>query len=113
MRFTSPNPSSAGAVGYLSAKGNVEVDLVSLDELLPDTEITFVKMDVEGAEMEALRGAAETIRRNVPKLAISVYHKRNDIFDVPLFIHRLHPRYKFYLRHHSTTFSETVLFAVP
>ena len=113
MRFFTPNPFSAGTVGYLNTEGNIKVDLVSLDELLHDTDISLIKMDVEGAEMEALRGAAETIRRNMPKLAISVYHKRDDIFEIPLFIHRLHPGYKFYLRHYSTTFSETVLFAVP
>lgn len=111
LRFSNPNQCGAGAPGSLDTNGSLEVDVVSLDELLPDAEITLMKMDVEGAEMEALRGAAGTIRRNQPKLAISVYHKRNDIFEIPLFIHELHPGYKLYLRHHSTTFDETVLYA--
>jgi FkbM family methyltransferase len=113
LRFSNPNQSSAGTPGSLKNDGDLEVEVVSLDKLLPDTEISFIKMDVEGAEMEALRGAADTIRRNTPKLAISVYHKRDDIFEIPLFIHQLHPGYKLYLRHHSSTFGETVLYAVP
>ncbi len=113
LRFSNPNQTGAGTPGSLDNDGPMEVDVVSLDGLLPDTQITFMKMDVEGAEMEALRGAAGTIRRNRPKLAVSVYHKRNDIFEIPLFIHQLHPGYRFYLRHHSTTFNETVLYAVP
>jgi FkbM family methyltransferase len=113
MRFSNSNPSPGGSVGFLAAEGDFEVDVISLDEVLQDMEVSLIKMDVEGAEMEALRGAAKTIRRCTPKLAISVYHKRDDIFKIPLLIHSFYPRYKFYLRHHSTTFSETVLFAVP
>jgi FkbM family methyltransferase len=112
LRFSNPNQSDVGTPGWLDKNGSLEVEVDSLDHLLPDTEITFIKMDVEGAEIEALRGAANTIRKNTPKLAISVYHNRDDIFEIPLFIHQLHPGYRFYLRHHSTTFSETVLFAI-
>jgi FkbM family methyltransferase len=113
LRFSNPNQSIVGTPGCLDKNGSMEVDVDSLDQLLPDSEISFIKMDVEGAEIEALRGAAKTIKKNTPKLAISVYHNRNDIFEIPLLIHQIHPGYKFYLRHHSTTFSETVLFAVP
>lgn len=113
LRFYNPDQAHAGTPGRLDESGEIEVEVRGLDELLPDAEITLMKMDVEGAEMEALRGAAETIRHNRPKLAISVYHKRNDIFESLLFLHQIHAGYRFYLRHHSTTFSETVLFAVP
>jgi FkbM family methyltransferase len=113
LRFSNPNQSIVGTPGCLDKNGSMEVEVNSLDQLFPDSEISFIKMDVEGAEIEALRGAANTIIKNTPKLAISVYHNRNDIFEIPLLIHQIHPGYKFYLRHHSTTFSETVLFAVP
>ena len=114
LRFSNPAQSAlAGTPGWLDENGDQVVQVVSLDEELPNANITFMKMDVEGAENEAIKGAAETIRRNKPKLAISLYHKRDDIFEIPLLIHQLYPGYKFYLRHHSTTFSETVLFAVP
>lgn len=113
LRFSNPNQSGSGTPGKLDKDGSLEVDVVSLDALLPDSGITLIKMDVEGAEMEALRGAVDTIRRNRPKLAISIYHKRDDILEIPLFIHQLDLGYKFYLRHHSTTFDELVLYAVP
>lgn len=113
LRFANPDQAGSGAPGYLDGAGDMEVNVASLDDLLPDEEITLIKMDVEGAEMEALRGAAETIRRNRPKLAISLYHERDDVFEIPLYIHQLYSGYNFYLRHHSTTFSETVLFATP
>jgi FkbM family methyltransferase len=113
LRFSNPDPVNAGTPGSLSNDGAIEVDVAGMDELLPDAEVTFIKMDVEGAEVNALLGAIETIRRNRPKMAISLYHKREDIFEIPLLIHKICPEYKFYIRHHCTTFSETVLFAVP
>jgi FkbM family methyltransferase len=76
MRFSNPNPSSAGTVGYLNTEENMEGDMVSLGDRFQDTEISLIKKDVEGAEMEALRGRAETIKRFTPKLAVSAYHKR-------------------------------------
>ncbi len=92
---------------------NSEVRVISIDETFSDDEITFIKMDIEGAEIEAIRGAASAIRRCKPKLAISVYHKRNDIFEIPLLLHQIYPGYKFYLRQFSKALSETVLFAIP
>jgi FkbM family methyltransferase len=112
LRFSNQGAFRAGTPGCVDENGNLMVEVVSLDEALPDAEISFIKMDVEGAEIQALRGAADMIRRTQPKLAISAYHKRNDIFEIPLLIHQIHPGYKYYLRHHSTTFGETVLFAV-
>jgi FkbM family methyltransferase len=113
LRFSNPDPLHAGTPGSLSNDGAIEVDVAGMDELLPDAEVTFIKMDVEGAEVNALLGAIKTIRRNRPKMAISLYHKREDIFEIPLLIHKFCPEYKFCIRHHCTTFSETVLFAAP
>lgn len=59
-------------------------------------------MDIEGSELKALEGAKNTIQRNNPKLAISIYHKYEDIIELPLKILELEPEYKFYLRHYST-----------
>jgi len=113
LRFSNPRETQICTPGVLDEKGNMEVNVTSLDEFIINSNISLIKMDIEGAEIEALRGAAETIKRNKPKLAISLYHKRNDIFEIPLLIHKLNPKYKFYLRHHSTTFSETVLYTAP
>lgn len=92
---------------------NSLVPVVSIDEQFPNEKITFIKMDIEGAEIEAIQGAQNLIRRCKPRLAISLYHKRNDIFEIPLAINRIIPGYKFYLRQFSDALSETVLFAIP
>lgn len=89
----------------------ISIQVDTIDNLCPDA--TFIKMDIEGAELEALKGAAETIRRNRPKLAICVYHKPEHLFEIPLYIHSLVPEYRLYLRHHSELETETVLYAVP
>lgn len=98
---------SASAV---SGEGGVSVEGVTVDHLAPDA--TFIKLDVEGAELYALKGAVETIRRNRPKLAVCVYHKPGDLFEIPLFIKSLVPEYRLYLRQHQPVACETVLYAV-
>lgn len=75
--------------------------------------MTFIKMDIEGAELEALHGCRDTIIKYRPKLAICVYHKPEDIIEIPSYIHEIVPEYKLYLRHHSKDLSETVLYALP
>jgi len=92
---------------------NSKVRVTSIDEEFPNDKITFIKMDIEGAELEAIHGAVNVIGRWAPKLAISVYHKRNDIFEIPLLLHQVYPRYKFYLRQFSKALAETVLYAIP
>lgn len=91
---------------------DVEVEAVTLDSCLVNDKVTFIKMDIEGSEQQALQGAKEIIRLNKPKMAISVYHRKNDLIEIPLFIKRLVPEYKLYLRHYSNSPSETVLYAV-
>jgi hypothetical protein len=73
----------------------------------------FIKMDIEGSELEALKGAKNTIKNQKPRLAISVYHKPEDIFEIPLYLKELVPAYKFYLRHDClVNLTETVLYAM-
>jgi FkbM family methyltransferase len=73
---------------------------------------TFIKMDVEGAEKEALLGAAGVIGAKKPKLAICAYHKPEDVYALPRTIMRLHGGYRFALRHYLPGPHETVLYAV-
>lgn len=77
-----------------------------------DEKITFLKMDIEGAELSALYGVEETIKRDKPVLAICVYHKREDLIVIPQYIKRLVPEYKLYLRAHFPYASELVLYAI-
>ena len=69
-------------------------------------------MDIEGAELKALHGCKEILVKHRPKLAICVYHKKEDIVEIPLYLHDVVPEYKFYMRHYSVRAYETVLYAV-
>lgn len=96
----------------ISEDGDVSIDVDSIDNVLGGRPATFIKMDIEGSELKALEGATETIRKYRPKLAICVYHKPEDIIDIPLKILEINPNYTFYLRHYSYVDTETVLYAV-
>ena len=69
-------------------------------------------MDIEGAEYQAILGAKKIIDKYKPKLAICVYHKPEDIWELPWLIHKINQEYKFYLRHYSFGDVETVLYAL-
>jgi FkbM family methyltransferase len=100
-------------VGGSMAQG---VPVTSLDAVfggLPDAELpTFIKMDIEGAEREALLGGARTIARAKPKLAICAYHKPEDLYALPQTIMRIRGDYRFALRQHEPEMHEIILYAV-
>ena len=71
----------------------------AVDSVLSGAPASYIKLDVEGAEYEALCGARNTIARFHPKLLCAAYHRNEDLFRLPLLIHALHPGYRLYLRH--------------
>ena len=75
-----------------------EVPLLTVDSLAEHAHIDYIKYDVEGAEAEALLGSRKTILRDHPLLAVSLYHRPQDLFALPLWLHELDPTYHFYLR---------------
>ena len=77
-------------------KGNV----VTLDNSLLDNGVTLIKMDIEGAEQKALVGGETIIKRYTPKLAICLYHRLDDLWEIPLYIKSICPQYKIFMRHH-------------
>jgi len=91
--------------------GESIIHVDTIDSLIGHAEVTFINMDIEGAEMEALIGAESTIRRNRPIMAISAYHKRRDCIDIPAFLKRVVPEYKFYFRLHKPLAIDAVLYA--
>lgn len=99
---------------HLTEDGEVAVNLTSIDAFFrnKDEQVTFIKMDIEGAELKALRGAKETIIRDKPDLAICIYHKKEDIIKIPKYILELDSEYKLFIRHYSVLSPETVLYAV-
>ncbi len=89
----------AGRNSFLGKDGKVQVPARSLDSLYRGGQVSFIKMDVEGAERETLLGGVEILRRQAPKLLISAYHRSEDIFSLPLLLNQLQPKYRLYLRH--------------
>ncbi len=89
----------AGRQSRVSTKG-VATTMRSLDSVLDGRKCTLLKMDVEGAEREAIIGASNTIRQYQPKLNIAVYHRNEDIFSIPIQVRQLCPNYNLFLRHH-------------
>lgn len=85
--------------------------LATIDDIVGETKISFIKMDIEGAELSALQGAMNTIQRDRPLCAISVYHKPGDMVVIMDYLIKLVPEYKFALRHYSNMNDETVLYA--
>ncbi|MEW5801185.1 MAG: FkbM family methyltransferase [bacterium] len=100
---------------HMSSQGDERVDLLCLDTFLStrNSTVDLIKMDIEGAELEALTGARKAIRRYGPKLQVCVYHKASDLWDIPLFIKSMNPQYTFYLGHHTQILFETILYAAP
>lgn len=86
------------------------IEVTSIDETIKG-EVSFIKMDIEGAESAALAGAEQTIKRCRPRLAISVYHKEDDFVSIPLLLLKMNPQYQFALRHYTASANETVLYA--
>jgi FkbM family methyltransferase len=102
------------ASSSLSASGSILIQSEPLDSLLADELPTYIKMDIEGAEIDALEGATRTISTHLPILAISVYHLQDHIWNVPLLIHSLSDSYKFYLRRYTPrVLDDLVLYAIP
>jgi FkbM family methyltransferase len=90
------------------------VTTMAIDDFCKDLpRVDFIKMDIEGAELQALQGAVATIEKHKPKLAISLYHSLDDFVRIPRFLSGLNVDYRYYLGHFSIHLEETVLFAAP
>jgi len=95
--------------------GEIDTFLIKLDDMVPEKLIppTFIKIDIEGGEMDALKGMENTLRTYTPQIAISIYHRPADFFEIPEFILGISNNYKLYLRHYTESIYETVMFFVP
>lgn len=89
-----------------------KIEVTSLDEMLRGQRVSFIKMDIEGAEYKALQGAQKIIVDHKPKLAICVYHKPQDIWELPGAILDMRSDYKLYFRHYSSRNIETIMYAL-
>jgi len=95
-----------------SATPSTSIDVDTIDSILRGRRVTYISMDIEGAERSALLGGALTIATWKPRVAVCVYHKREDLYDIILLLASQVPGYRFFLRHYSDNQTETVLYAV-
>lgn len=99
---------------HVVPQGTQKFESITIDQTVKNLglpRVDFIKMDIEGAEMMALRGARKTIERDLPNLAICVYHKLIDFYEIPQFIDSLGLGYVFHLQHSTVHGDETVVFA--
>lgn len=112
LHFSSSNSSSS-----INEEGDIEIKVDSIDNVLKEEQlpISYIKMDVEGSEKEALLGAADTIGKWQPLLAVCVYHKPEDLYDLTELIMQIagDKSYDYYLRYHGPDLRELVLYAIP
>ena len=112
--FVNQNGPGTTVTPQRQSESSASVRTMAIDQLLerPDCpRIDFIKMDIEGAEQAALRGAEQTLRTFRPNLAVTVYHSLADFWEIPQYIDQLNLGYRFYLRHFTIHAEETVLFA--
>lgn len=108
VRFNASG-TEASAVG----SGSLEIECAPLDEVLAKSPPTWVKMDIEGSELDALEGARGIITSSLPVLAVCVYHQQDHIWRIPTLINEMSNKYQFFLRPHLLESWDLVLYAVP
>lgn len=109
IRFASGE--SAGS--HAAEGGDTVVQLVPLDDVLPGLSPNYVKLDIEGAERAALAGMRQTLERTRPAIAMSIYHRPEDLWELPLLVRERLPEHRLFIRQHGYNGFDTVLYAIP
>ena len=104
--------SEEGTSSVIMEKGMVTIPVDKIDNVIED-RVDFIKMDIEGAEMNALIGAEKCLINCRPQLATSIYHSNNDMQDIPLYLHTILKDYVFKIGQYSPDNDETILYAIP
>ena len=104
---------TGGWDGAISAHGNSTIKTIALDEYETGIVPTYIKLDIEGVEIEALAGAQNTIKRNRPKLAIASYHFPRHLWEVPLSVLKLNPEYDLFIRHYTNYLLGSTCYFLP
>ena len=102
-----------GEAGTISSSGTAHIAAAALDDVFPTQAVDFIKLDVEGAEIAALNGSVQLIERCRPTLAISFYHRVQDLWEIPAWLAAHCEDYDFALRQHYYNSFDSVLYAVP
>jgi FkbM family methyltransferase len=114
LKFQKSGGNNSGAHLVVESVGEIEkVFALKLDHMFTNEKIDLIKMDIEGAEKDTLIGLVDTIKKNKPYLAISAYHKPDDLWKIPLQIAEVSNEYQFFLRVYGQQTFDTVLYCVP
>lgn len=101
-----------GEGSSISETGDKIIQVVALDDVLPRFAPTFIKLDIEGAEIEALKGAIMMIQKYQPRIAACVYHLPDHLWEIPLLLHKLLPSHSLSLRYHGFNGFDAVAYAM-
>lgn len=104
--------SSDGSASTVDSAGDLSIEVCCLDGL-DEPPPTFIKMDIEGAEIDTLRGAGDVISKHHPALALSVYHRPTDFWRIPDIVMGYRSDYRVYVRHFTESIYETIMYFVP
>ena len=107
-----PFQEEGSMLSMITDESNRYIEVNTIDRITAGNPVTYIKMDVEGVELQALQGAEQTIRAFKPILGISIYHKERDLIDIPLYIKTIAPDYRFYFRVHKKLAIDAVLYGV-
>jgi len=102
--------SNLGVACHISPEGTEKVKAISLDTFFKNSCPSLIKMDIEGAEENAIKGCYNIIRKCKPKLQVCLYHNPYHLFRIPIFLKKIAPSYKFYIGHHHEFMWELVLY---
>ena len=102
----------AGSASRISLTGDSVIEVTTIDEEIKEP-VSFIKLDIEGAELATIEGAERQIRAHAPKLAVCIYHNQSDFWRIPRRVLELQDRYRLYVRHYTEGILETVMFFVP
>ncbi len=111
--FSDDNSHGSNAI---HTAGGIKMEATSIDGFVQKNgieKVDWIKMDIEGAELDAIEGAKEVIARHKPFLSVSIYHKTSDLWEIPQRIKEIRPDYTFYVEHYSSAMGETILYACP
>jgi hypothetical protein len=113
-RYEKLNFSNSGTLSSIISKdGQSIIESVKLDDYLDTCNPTFNNMDIEGAEMDALKGGRKSIQKSTPLLAVCVYHRQNHLWKIPLLIKSFSQKYRLFLRAHKEDGWDLVCYAIP
>ncbi len=110
LRFNCQDISAGSSIGNT---GDILIQCLSIDEFIKDSKINLIKMDIEGAEIDAIKGGIHTIKNCKPMLMISLYHKPEDLIEIPLLLNEICKEYNFFIRYHAYNGFDIVLYAFP